>query len=159
MATTTLPEFLDALIGKLQARTALAGVNVYSCPVAPESLGKEGIELAEEVEIEDAPAALNSTDVEEKYTVNGSVMVTKPMVGKTSAVATINVAAKAARDRAEVILEEVMDELATNDTMTSTVRDAQLVSQTWHQGMAPEGQIGRVCWVEFSIAVEAHVTP
>jgi hypothetical protein len=159
MSTTTLPAFMDALVTALQARIGLAGVNIYSGPVAPEDLGSEGIEFAEEVSVEQTRAAMNSTDQEETYTVGGSILVAKSFGASTSAVATINVAAKAARDRVAAILEEVTDQLATSDTMTGTVRDVRIASQTWRQGMAPEGQLGRVCWCEFTMEVTAHVTP
>ena len=159
MATSSLPTFLDALATALAARPGLAGVNVFTCPVPPESLGAEGIELAAETLIEQLPAAMGSSELEESYQVRGSVLVAKPIVGATSATASINTAAKAARDRCAAIIEEVTDELATNSTMTATVRDVGIVEQTYHQGLAPEAQLGRVCWVEFTLAVEAHVTP
>jgi hypothetical protein len=43
--------------------------------------------------------------------------------------------------------------------MSATVRDAQIVSMDVHQAMAPEAQLGRICWAEFVIAVKARVTP
>lgn len=159
MAATALPTMLDALVAALQLRAGLAGVNVYSAPVTPEDLGTEAIELAEEVPIEQEPAAMASTDIEESFTVKGSILCFAPMAPGASRVATINAAAKVARDRACAILEEVTDELSGNRTVTGTVRDASISGVTVHQGLAPEGQLGRVCWVQFDISAEAHTTP
>lgn len=159
MSTTTLPTFLDALVAALQLRAGLAGVLVFSCPVAPEHLGTEGIEFAEEVSVTQQRAAMGSTHVEEEYPVSGSILVLASIPKKASLAESINAAAKVARDRCAAILEEVTDELATNDAMTATVRDVRIASQTWRQGMAPEGQMGRACWCEFSLEVTAHVTP
>lgn len=159
MSTTTLPSFIDALVTALGNRGGLSGVRIYGCPVSPEELGKEGMEFAEEVSIEQSLAAMASSDLEESYLLSGSVLVARAVVGGASITAAVNASAKSARDRCSAILEEVTDELATNDTMSATVRDVSIASQTWHQGMAPEGQMGRVCWVEFTMQVTAHVTP
>ena len=153
MSATTVPAFLDALAAVLSARAGLSGVNVYTCPVAPENLGKEAIELGEEVSVEKEPASMSSRDLTETYTVSGSILVYSPIAS------TINVAAKACRDRALAILEEVSDELADDQTVDGTVLSAGISSQTWRQGLAPEGQLGRLCQVEFGMTVEAHVTP
>ena len=151
MSTCTLPAFLDATYTALHNRAGLASVNVFTCPVDPAQLGKEAIELADSVEVTQARASLGSDDLEESYDVKGSVLV--------FAQGTSNAAAKVARDRALAILEEVTDEIAGNETMTSTVRDVTITGQTWTQGYAPEGQLGRFCRVEFTLACEAHVTP
>jgi hypothetical protein len=156
MGATTLPQLLDALLVALSDREGLAGVNIYTCPVSPEELGPEGIEFAEEVSVEQARASFGNTDLEESYTVSGSLLVAAPMPPGSGAV---NRAAKAARDRCAELLHEISEELATNDTLDNEVRDVSIASQVWHQGMAPEAQLGRVCWVEFSLAVVARVTP
>ena len=156
MSVTTLSAFLDELATQLAARSGLAGVNVFTCPVRPEELGTEAIELAAETVIEQGRRAMNSTTQEESYEVTGSVLAYRSIPPASGG---INTAAKAARDRAEAILEEVIDEVATNDTMTAKVRDVQLTGQTWRQGYAPEGQLGRFCSVEFTLTVGASVTP
>ena len=138
------------------ARGGLSGVNVYTCPVRPEDLGKEAIELADAVEIEQYPAAMSSTNVEESYQVKGSILVFRTAKPGTTA---INTAAKAARDRAAAILEEVTDELSSNDTMTATVRDVTITGQTWTQGYAPENHLGRSCHIGFTLSCVATVTP
>lgn len=153
MSVTTLPAFLDALATALGARAGLSGVKVFTAPVDPGELGKEAIELGDEVDIEQERASMSSTVLEESYPVPGSIMCFAPI--KT----TSNAAAKTARDRCATILEELTDELSTNDDMTNTVRDCRIATQKWRQGMAPEGQLGRVCWVQFTIEVEAQVTP
>jgi len=159
MPATALPALLDALVAALQARPGLAGVNVYGCPVAPEDLGKEAIELAAETDVVQTIAAMDSTDVEEAFDVKGSIVCFTPMPAGASTAATINGAAKTVRDRACAILGEIESELATNDTVTATVRDAHATSIKVNQGMAPEGQLGRWCAIEFTISAEAHTTP
>ena len=159
MPATALPALLDALVAALQARPGLAGVAVYSCPVAPEDLGKEAIELAAETDVVQTAAAMDSTDVEESFDVKGSIVCYHAMPAGAGHVATINAAAKVVRDRACAILGEVESELATNDTVTATVRDARTTSIKVNQGMAPEGQLGRWCAIVFTISAEAHTTP
>ena len=159
MSATALPTFIDALVAALQARAGLAGVNVYGCPVAPEDLGKEAIELAAETDVVQTAAAMGSTDIEESFDVKGSIVCFTPMPAEATKVATINGAAKTVRDRACAILGEVESELSTNDTVTATVRDAHTTSIKVNQGMAPEGQLGRWCAIEFTISAEAHTTP
>jgi hypothetical protein len=166
MTTSSLPTFLDSLVAELQARPGLAGVAVFSCPVPQESLGAEGLEFAEEVPVAQTRAAMGSTDTDETYAVRGSCLVTRPVVKKATLVASVNAAAKAARDRCAAIIEEVTDELASNDTMTTgtspavaSVADVRIAAQTWRQGMGPEPQMARFCWVEFELSVIAHITP
>ena len=144
---------------ELAVRVGLAGVSIFSCPVAPEDLGKEAIEFASETNVEQTIAAMSSTDIEETFTVKGSIICYSPMVGATSKVASINHAAKTARDRAVAILGEIESELSGNATVTSTVRDARTTELKISQGLGPEGQLGRVCFVEFTIEAEAHTTP
>ena len=150
---STLPAFLDAFVAALQLRGGLAGVRVFGCPVVPEDLGEEGIELAEEVSVDTSRDSMNSE--REDYTVNGSVLVLAPMVRGASPQSTINATAKVARDRCNAIVAEVADELLTDCTVGGVVVDAQLDGITFHQGMAPEGQMGRACWCEFSVKVWA----
>jgi len=164
MSATVAGTFLDATAVQLAARAGLAGVRIFTCPVLPEDLGKEAIELGEEIPIQREIASMGSSDVEESFTVTGSILVAKSFAKATTLQATINAAAKAARDRALAILEEVTDELATNDTMATgtpavgTVRDVQMGEFTIRQAMAPEGQLGRVCWVEFTLEVQNHTS-
>ncbi len=155
---TSLPTFLDALHAALDARPGLAGVNIFTCPVAPEDLGKEALELANDVPVEEprAERSMGSTGLEEEYQVPGNAICFK--TAKQGAPA-INDAAKKARDRAYAILEEIVDEVAANDTMSGTVRDVTITAQRWTQGMAPENRLGRFCRVEFTLTVTAGVTP
>ena len=153
---TTLPTFLDALQAALAARGGLAGVNVFSCPVDPEDMGKEAIELAKEVTIDQVRESMASTVLSETYEVTGAVLVHRTSKQGTGS---INNAAKAARDRAHAILEELVDEISTNDTMTGTVRDVTITTHRWAQGMSPENRLGRFARVEFTLTVGASVTP
>jgi len=153
---TTLPTFLDALRAALANRAGLAGVSVFTCPVAPDDLGKQAIEIANEVEIEQHRLSLSATTLDEEYPVPGAIIVYRTAKQGTQA---INSAAKLARDRADAIMEEVVDEITTNDTMSGTVRDVTITMQRWTQGMAPENRLGRFCRVEFTLTVTACVTP
>ena len=159
MPATSLPTFIDALVAALQGRGGLAGVSVYSCPVSPEDLGKEAIEFAAETDVTQEVAAMSLTHIEETFDVKGSIICFTPMPAGATKVATINAAAKKVRDRACAILGEVESELAANDTVTATVRDARTTSIKVNQGMAPEGQLGRWCAIEFTITAQAHTTP
>lgn len=159
MAATALPAFLDALAALLTLRAGLAGVRVFTCPVDVADLGEEAIELAHETSVEHELAELGSHDVEESFDVKGSIVCYHAMTTSTDAVATINAAAKTVRDRACAILEEVTDALAADDTVSGSVRDAQVSAVTVRQGMAPETQLGRLCQIELTISVQAHVVP
>lgn len=153
---TTLPTFLDALRTALAARSGLDDVIVFTCPVAPEDLGKQAIELANEVAVDQHRLGMGETTLDEEYTLPGSIIVFRTAKQGGQA---INTAAKAARDRADAILEEIVDEVTTNDTMSATVRDVTITMQRWSQGMAPENRLGRFCRVEFTLTVTASVTP
>jgi len=153
---TTLPTFLDALRSALVLRAGLDHVNVFTCPVDPHDLGEQAIELANEVMVEQKRESMDSDDLDEEYVVTGAIIVYRTAAPGAQA---INLAAKAARDRADAILEEIVDEVSTNDTMTGTVRDVTITQQIWAQGMAPENRLGRFCRVNFSLTVTASVTP
>jgi len=153
---TTLPIFLDALQAALVARPGLAEVNVFTCPVDPHDLGEQAIELANEVAVEQKRESMASDDLDEEYVVTGAIVIFRTAAPGVQA---INTAAKAARDRADEILEEIVDEISGNDTMTNTVRDVTITHQIWAQGMAPENRLGRFCRVEFTLTVTASVTP
>lgn len=159
MTASALPGFLDALTAALAARPGLAGVAVFSAPVDPDLLGKEAIELAESVDVNQTSAAMSSRDISETFTVKGSILVASPMVKQASVMATINTAAKAARDRALAIYAEVCDELADDITVDGSVLGADVGGYVLEQGFSPEDQMGRVARIEFSIDAEAHSTP
>jgi hypothetical protein len=159
MAASTFPLFMDALAAQLILRAGLSGVAVFTAPVAPENAGEEAIVLAPETSIEQTVAAMSSTDIEEVYDVKGLILVYHAQAPGATLVGTINAGAKAARDRAFAIFEEVVDQLTTDATVSGTVRDARTTTVTVQQGLAPEGQLGRVCQIEFVIQAEAHTTP
>jgi hypothetical protein len=158
MSASSIGPFLDAMTTALAARVGLAGVVVYSCPVPPEALGKEAIELAPSVEVTQEAAAMSSSHITEGYDVKGSILVSIAMAPGATKPATINAAAKASRDRALAIYDEVRDYLAAAPTVSGTVLGAEVGGLTLEQGFAPEGQLGRSCRIEFTISVEAHVT-
>lgn len=158
MAASSIGPCLDALVVKLALRAGLAGVNLYTAPVAPEQLGNRAIEFGDTTEAEQTWAEMGSRKISESYSLRGSISITQPMTRGVSRPATINAAAKKARDAALLVYEEIRDELAADPTLGSVVDEAALDGFTMEQGFAPEGQIGRVCTIEFLIAVDAEVT-
>lgn len=159
MSATTLGAFLDEFVAQLQARDGLAGVAVYTCPVDPESLGAAGIELADDVSIDVTQASIGTDDIEESYPVNGMVLVTAPYAASTDVVATINAAAKTARDRCEAIMAEIVAALVADSTAGGAVDNVRIANQTYKQGMAPDAALGRVAWCEFVLEVSNVLSP
>lgn len=159
MTATAVPSFLDALTTALTTRPGLAAVAVFGAPVAPEQLGKAAIELAASVEVQQEAAAMSSRDISETFTVKGSILAASPLAPGATMPATINAAAKSARDKALAIYAEIADCLADDQTVSGSVLGADVGGITLEQGFAPEGQLGRVCHIEFTIAAEAHTTP
>jgi hypothetical protein len=158
MAVTTLASLLDGLVASLSTRAGLAGVNVFGCNVPPEMLGREAIELAARVDVAQAAAQMGSDNIAETYRVDGSILVSRPLAAAATTTDTVNVAAAAARDRALAIYGEVVEQLAADESVGGVVRWAAPGGLVLEQGFAPEGQLGRVCRVEFTVSCEAEVT-
>ena len=154
-AVTTIGTFLDAFRTKLLARGGLAGVAVFTGPVDDVSVGKDAIVFAvDETSAEFSYRTLPALEVFESYNVEGRIWVVKPGAGET--------AIKTARDRALAIFEQVVDELATDNTSTpqtvSTlgVDDARVTSWQLTQ-VVIDG--GRDCRLAFTVSVTSTFTP
>ena len=150
MATvSSIPTFLDALKAALVIRAGLTGVNIFTGPVDPESEGPEAIVFgAEAIETTTEFPTVPRLECWETYILTGRIWVAKPGAGET--------VIKAARDRAFALLEQVHDELATNDEMTATVTDVRPVGWRLEQGIVENE---RQCRITFSLRVEARFTP
>jgi hypothetical protein len=158
MAASAYPAFIDALASALIALPALSGVNVYTAAVDPADLGTESIMFAEEVGIDQEQAAMSSADVNEVFPVPGWITCFATMPQGADQVATINAAAKTARDAAFTILGAVTGYVRSNRTVAGTVLGAEVTSIKVTQGMAPEAQLGRWCAIQFVVEAEAHTT-
>jgi len=147
---TAIGSFLDGLRTALDARPGLAGVAIFTAPVSHLDIGDEAIVFAVgSVKGEygyriGAPHVI----VSEQFSVDGRVWIVKGGSGEETI--------KEARDRALEILEEVHDELATNDTVSGIVRDARVVSVTLDQYVIDGG---RDCRLAFDIRVQSEFTP
>jgi hypothetical protein len=111
------------------------------------------------VDIAQEQAGMSSAKVKEDYSVPGVITCFASMPKGVSKVATVNAAAKTARDRACTILEEVNDYMTGARTVGSTVLDAWVAEVKLTQGLAPEAQLGRWCSIEFTISAEAQFVP
>jgi len=154
-SVTTVGTFLDTLRTKLLARPGMAGVAVYTGPVDELSIGEEAIVFAvEEMSATFTYRTLPKIEVFETYPVEGRIWIVKPGAGET--------VIKATRDRALALLEQVVDELATDNTSTAAtvsalgINDARITSWSLTQ-VAIDG--GRDCRLAFTIDCEATVTP
>jgi len=153
-AVTTLPAMLDALRTALAARTGLAGVNVFTADVDPESAGNEFLILAsDDVMPEIGRPLAGGARHFETYSVPCFIRIAKPGAGET--------VIKAARDRAFALLEDVVDYLqSVKGTAASLaalgVRDAYVADYTLAQGI---GESARYVNLSFTIRAESHFDP
>jgi hypothetical protein len=154
-AVSTVGTLLDTFRTKLVARTGLAGVAVHTGAVDEISIGTEAIVFAvEDTKVDYRYRTLPHLEVFEEYVIEGRIWIVKAGGGET--------VIKSARDRALAILEEVADELATDNTSTATtvsalgVNDARLTGWTLSQ-YPIDG--GRDCRIAFNVDVSATFTP
>lgn len=144
MPDSTVPTALDALKTALEARGGLSGVTVATAPLGSdtptEALTFDDVDQTEE------RAATNITH--ETFDIAGEIYITKP--GKGDTVAT------EARDRAYALLDELRNELFTNEDITGTVITSKLVSHELRQGVTDPP--GRAANISFVVTVEASMT-
>lgn len=145
MVSTTAPAVLDALKTALVARPGLAGVTVSTAPFGKES-PREAIVF---IRINGASewAALGAGARRERYTLEGVVHVSKSGSDESTA--------KAARDRAKVLLDELVAEVGAHKPASVTqVTLSELNALTWDQAVNPER---RTCLVTIAVNVEARI--
>jgi hypothetical protein len=151
-AVTTVPALLDALVAALAPLPGLAGVNVFSGPIAdPKEEGVEFIKLGtDEIEAEYTYRIGTPMQIAtEEYEVPGVLLGVVSGTGETGI--------KAARDRAYALLGEVHDYLKANDTVGGAVRDARIVRHRAKQFIYDDKQ--RCTEIAFWIRVQAEFTP
>jgi len=146
MSTSTIPAVLDALVDALKAVPGLSGVGVFSGP-AGDSGVVECIEIGSEIQITESAAGMGGIR-DERFDVEGSVFAIKP--GASEA------AIRAARDRAFDLFAEVETYLNDNHTVGGTCATTDISKGTVKQGYF---QDGRICSIEFTVAVTSFVNP
>lgn len=148
-AVSTVPAFLDAMVTALKLRAGLSGVQVFTAATDALSEGEEAIVFGVEGIQSDANyPTMPMVRADEVYEVTGRVWIVKHGSGEA--------VIKAARDRAFAILDEVATEMATNDTMTGTVRDCRIVNWSIDQAPAPKVRDVRLA---FAVRVSASFDP
>jgi hypothetical protein len=145
---SSLGSFLTAVRDALGNRIGLAGVRIFTGPVAEQDIGTENIVFAvEETRVSQDYPTVPQRESFETYAVEGRIWIVKPGSGEP--------AITAARERALEILGEVQSECIGNDTMDGSVRDVLLVSYNLTQ-IVLDG--ARDCRISFTLRVQAHYT-
>lgn len=127
---STVPAFLDAFRTQLVARAGLDGVTVTTALRPAGSVG-ESIEF-DTVENDEEWATLGNQRKAEVYIVTGQIYADNG--GNREA------DAKAARDRAYAIFDEVTTQLREDTRVSSTVRLAEMIQHTLTQGVTDKGR-------------------
>lgn len=144
MATWKAPAFLDALKTRLEARAALAGVEVHVASmgenIGPEAITCYGVEGTQDW------AALGQERKKDGFTVHATIEIVKAGAG--------DAVAKTARDRAEAILAEVEAEMKNAFTTVagSQITALNLSKIDLHQGANPTGR-----WALISFAIDVEI--
>jgi hypothetical protein len=147
-STTTLPAFLDALVATLSPYLAAMGVQVFSAPVDPESMGAASVTLCEsQVQVQAEYPTIPMREALETYTVDGHIVVVAPGAGEA--------AIKAARDKAFAILASIASRFA-DDSTFGVVRDSILRDWSLVQSPIPNA---RSCHLTFSVDARAEFLP
>ena len=135
----TVSDWKAAFKSDLEARVGLSGVTVYDAEQTLPETDREAIVLGDWTSSSDH---LTFTVDEEKFTVKGRIRIIKPNT------------AKAARDRAIELINEVKGTIDADYTASGTVFDAMFSGYDAEEGIWSEN--GRVCTLDFEIEVEAH---
>jgi hypothetical protein len=156
MSGWSAPDFLDQLKILLDARTGLTGltptVKVFTYWPALEESVTDAIILAS-AEDTDEQTVMNpaSKPRDEDVTVDGLIWVSRAGAGETIA--------QAARDRAQLILNEVDEQLRTIPPAVVLSRQAGIVSHRLDQRPSDSaGAAVRVCVLDFTIRYRARTT-
>lgn len=148
IATSAIPAFLDAFADALAARADLAGVNVFSGPVAPDTAGLESIQF-DHVEGTQR-GRVGNTGREESFDVHGLIYVVTPTPpGK------VEQSIRDARDRAFALLAAIETQLRDDTHAGQTVRRAEITDYPFDQGIAPDG--GRAGRISFVLSIATYL--
>lgn len=152
--TTTVPEFLEALSGRLSALPALSGVNVFTAPVDEVSMGRESIVFGyEAIEAQYDYQTMPRVQAHEVYSVRGFIWIVGPGAGEP--------AIAAARTRAYDILEAVHDYVAglVGKSETQAALGVDHVKVTGHTLEQSIGDGQRHVFLRFTIEADAYFDP
>lgn len=146
--TTKIGPYLDALVANLAARPGLTNVGVFSGWVGPDG-GLTSIQF-ESVDSTDEWGLIGNRRLDEAVTITGFIWAQQPGAGE----ATI----KAARDLAERIWAELLDELVTNPSqgVAEVLTNAHVASMAEENAVTADKQ--RVCRITFTVAMTAQIT-
>jgi hypothetical protein len=146
--TTKVGPYLDALAANLSARNGLSGVGVFSGWVGPDG-GLRSSQI-ESVDSTDDWGLIGNRRLDEAVTLTGFIWAQAPGAGE--------VAIKAARDAAEAIWNELLDELVTNPSqgVAEVLTNAHVASMSEENAVNADKQ--RVCRITFTIALTAQIT-
>lgn len=112
----SVPQFLDALKVQLDAVAALDDVNVFTAFPGNDDTGPESI-VFHTIRGAQEPGAMRPSHTED-YVCEGYIHIARPGAGED--------VWKAARDRADTILTEIVTQLETDPKVNSTVGYARL---------------------------------
>ena len=146
--TTKIGPYLDALVANLSRRTGLTGVGVFSGWVGPDG-GLRSIQF-ESVDSTDDWGLIGNRRLDEAVTITGFIWAQAPGAGEASI--------KAARDAAEAIWNELLDELVMNPSqgVAEVLTNARVASMSEENAVNADKQ--RVCRITFTVAVTAQIT-
>lgn len=139
MALTSISDWKAAFKEDLEGRAGLSGVSIFDAEPTVDRRNRESIVLGDmDLDVE----YISFLTQEESWTVTGDIQIHKPNT------------AKAARDRALALLEEVRAQIAADPEASTSVWDSQFLGASIEEDVYPEG--GRWCRVEFRIGVTVH---
>jgi hypothetical protein len=146
MMTSTIPDFLDALVDALATLSALQNVTIASGLAGP-TVALEEVAIGYQVDIDEQPRTMGGNRLE-TYSVAGHLAIEKPGAGED--------AIRNARDRAFEVYAAIETYLNDYPTVGSTVLDAEIRAGQVRNNIAMEG---RTCEIEFTINVRAAINP
>lgn len=142
---SSFPAVIDALVAALQARAGLADVTVSSAPMGGGTPRRAIVFMRATGDSE--WAALGAGSREERYAVEGLIQSSDPRQEEAGA--------KATRDDAKALLDEIQAEVGRNKPDVDEVRTSELVVLSWEQGLNPSGRFSQVA---FEIRVTARLS-
>jgi len=145
--TSTIPNLLNTLQERLAARSGLAGVQIVSAPLGPQSTALESIQFGGVVESEQTVASLGNRRRTESYQVHGIIWIAKSGAGEQTI--------RAARDRAYELFAELEDELRADHTVGGTVIRGEIGENALDQGLSEQG--ARVARITYILNIETQL--
>ncbi|HVB38576.1 MAG TPA: hypothetical protein VND92_08555 [Vicinamibacterales bacterium] len=145
--TTSVGPVLDELRVQLIARPGLSGVGVFTGWVGEDG-GDESIQF-QTVHVTATWAGMGRRSITEDYDLEGFVwVVRKPGAGET--------VIKAARDRAEAIWNELLEQIQTDPHIGGLLLMPKSIDRDEDYGI--DGNGNRVARVSFKLAFEARIS-